>query len=270
MIVNSKELLIEAKKKKKCIFQFNINNLEWTRFILEECEYLEEPVILGISESTVEYMGGYKTISNLIKNLCIYLNITIPVVIHLDHGKTFDSCKKAIDNVFTSVMIDASKYNIDENINITKKVCDYAHKKNVTVECEMGYIKTEEEDVELTKVADAIRLIKETNADALAPSVGNAHGIYRNKANLDYNRISQISHEVNIPLVLHGGSGLSNEQIKQAIDCGICKLNINTELQQAWASGVRKYLLENDEYDPRKIIKSGESNIKKVIENKFK
>lgn len=273
MLENMKNMLIKADNGKYAVPHFNINNLEWTRFILEECEKLKTPVIIGVSEGAGKYMGGFKTVADMVKNLVNYLNITIPVALHLDHGSSYESCVEAIDSGFTSVMIDASKYSIEENIRITKQVVDYAHKRNVTVEAEIGAVGGEEDGVanELAyaKVEDATRLVEETGIDFLAPALGSVHGIYKGEPKLDFTRMIKIHELVNLPLVLHGGSGIPDELIKKAISCGICKININTELQIAWSQGVRQFLNENDKvYDPRKIIKSGENSMKEMIKEK--
>ena len=274
MLENMKDMLNKADCGKYAVPHFNINNLEWTRFILEECQELNSPVILGVSEGATKYMGGYKTVSNLVKSLISDLNITIPVALHLDHGSSYESCVKAIDNGFTSVMIDASKYPLDENINITKQVVLYAKDKNVTVEAEIGAVGGEEDGVanELAyaKVEDAVKLVSETNIDFLAPALGSVHGIYKGEPKLDFERMVKIHDLVKLPLVLHGGSGIPDELIKKAISCGITKININTELQIAWSKDVRKYLEENKVvYDPRKVIKSGEMAMKDMIKEKI-
>lgn len=273
MLENMKDMLEKADNGKYAVPHFNINNLEWTRFILEECENLKTPVIIGVSEGAGRYMGGFKTVADMVKNLISYLNITVPVALHLDHGSSYESCVDAIDSGFTSVMIDASKHSIEENIKITKQVVDYAHAKNVTVEAEVGAIGGEEDGVanELAyaKVEDAVKLVQETGIDFLAPALGSVHGIYKGEPKLDFERMVKIHELVKLPLVLHGGSGIPDELIKKAISCGICKININTELQIAWSVGVRKFLNEDNKvYDPRKIIKSGENSMKEMIKEK--
>lgn len=274
MIDNMKSMLLKAELEKYAVPQFNINNLEWTRFILEECERLKSPVILGVSEGAAKYMGGFKTASNMVRNLVEFLNITVPVAIHLDHGSSVESCINAIDNGFTSVMIDASKYSLVENIDLTKQVVAYAKNRNITVEAEVGAVGGEEDgiadEMAYAKVEDAVKLVKETNIDFLAPALGSVHGIYKGEPKLDFNRMIEIHKLIKSPMVLHGGSGIPDDLIKKAISCGICKININTELQIAWSKGVRQFL--NDDlkvYDPRKIIKSGEQNIKAMIESKI-
>ena len=273
MLENMKDMLEKADNGKYAVPHFNINNLEWTRFILEECENLKTPVIIGVSEGAGRYMGGFKTVADMVKNLISYLNITVPVALHLDHGSSYESCVDAIDSSFTSVMIDASKHSIEENIKITKQVVDYAHSKNVTVEAEVGAVGGEEDGVanELAyaKVEDAVKLVQETGIDFLAPALGSVHGIYKGEPKLDFERMVKIHELVKLPLVLHGGSGIPDELIKKAISCGICKININTELQIAWSAGVRKFLNEDNKvYDPRKIIKSGENSMKEMIKEK--
>jgi fructose-bisphosphate aldolase class II len=265
MIINTSKILEFARENKYAIPHFNINNLEWTRFILEECNKNNSPVILGVTESSIEYMGGYKVVVDIINDLINSLDIKIPVVIHLDHGSSFTSCKNAIDSGFTSVMIDASKYPFLENVEITKKVVEYAHLKNVTVEAELGILSNE---LNYTDVQELKEFINLTNIDSVAPSIGNAHGIYHGPINIDINRIKEMS-KFNIPLVLHGGSGIPNEIIKETIKNGICKINFNTDLQIAWSNELRNYLKNNSEYDPRKIIKSGEEAMKKIISEKI-
>lgn len=275
MLVNSKEVLKKAKEGKYAVPHFNINNLEWTRFILEECEKEKSPVILGVSEGAKKYMVGFHTVTEMVKAMVEELQITVPVVLHLDHGSSVASCKEAIDAGFTSVMIDASKYSVEENIQMTKEVVEYAHQKNVTVEAEIGHVGGEEDGVadELAyaKVEDAVRLAKETGIDSLAPALGSVHGIYKGEPKLDFQRMMEIKEKTNLPLVLHGGSGIPDELIKKSVTCGICKLNINTDLQIVWAKAVRSFLDENQSvYDPRKVIKAGEQAIKDKIDEKIR
>lgn len=274
MIVNAKKMLENAKTYKYAVPHFNINNLEWTRYILEECERLKSPVILGVSEGAIKYMGGYKVVADLARNLDQSLKITVPVTIHLDHGSTVESCKEAIDSGFTSVMLDASKWPLDKNIAMTKEVVMYAKEKNITVEAEIGHIGGTEDNINnelaYAKVDDAIELYKETNIDFLAPALGSVHGLYKGEPCLDFNKMKEISEKTNIPLVLHGGSGIDDEKLKTAIFSGICKININTELQIEWTKAVRNFLeIDKKSYDPRTVIRSGEEAMKKIIEHKI-
>ena len=274
MVVNSKEMLKKAKKNGYAVPQFNINNLEWTKYILEEAETLKKDIILGVSESAVKYFGGYGVVSSVVNSLLKDLNITIDVCLHLDHGKSFESCKMAVDNGFSSVMIDASSFCIEENIKITKEVVEYAKKRGVTVEAEVGHIGGTEDNVTSTvsnaTLEDCLILYENTGIDSLAPALGSVHGIYKGEPNLDFETMQKIKEKLPIPLVLHGGTGIPNDKIKKAISCGICKININTELQLAWSNSLRKYLKDDTKvYDPRKIISSGEIGLKKVVRDKL-
>ncbi len=274
MLENTKKMLEKAKTEGYAVPHFNINNLEWTRFILETCEIEKSPVILGVSEGAKKYMVGFSTVTEMVKAMVKELNITIPVALHLDHGSSVESCKEAIDAGFTSVMIDASKYSVEENVKMTREVVMYAHERNVTVEAEIGHVGGEEDgiadELAYAKVEDAARLAKETGIDSLAPALGSVHGIYKGEPKLDFERMKKIQDLTNLPLVLHGGSGIPDELIKQSVICGICKLNINTDLQLVWAKDVRKFLNENQTvYDPRKIIKSGEQAIKDKVKEKI-
>ena len=274
MLENSKSILLKAREEGYAIPQFNINNLEWTRYILEECDKNNQPVILGASEGAIKYMGGYHVVVNLIMSLKYDLNIKIPIVIHLDHGSSYDSCVKAIEAGFTSVMIDASKLPFLDNIALTKKVVDYAHARNVTVEAELGVLGGNEDGIKGTnKLADpdeCVTFVQKTKIDSLAPAVGSAHGVYIGEPHLDFALIETIKNKVNVPLVLHGGSGIPDFQIKESIKRGISKININTEIQQGWHKGVLDFMEKNpDIYDPRKVISSGEEEFKKVVKEKI-
>lgn len=267
MLTNMKQELLKAYENKKAIPQFNINNLEWTRFILEECEKQNYPVILGVSEGAIKYMGGYYTVANLVKSLIKDLKITIPVSIHLDHGSSLESCLQAIEAGFTSVMLDLSKEALEVNINKTLELVEKAH-PNILVESEIGPIGSTNGNKKYTDVESCKKLIR-TNVDLLAPAIGNKHGVYVGQPELDYKLLEEIN-KLNIPLVLHGASGISDEDLKKCINLGIAKINFNTDLQIAWANEVRKYIEENKEvYDPRKFIKAGELALKEVIKKKI-
>lgn len=274
MLQNMIKMLDKAKKEGYAVPHFNINNLEWTKYILEACEEGKSPVILGVSEGAAKYMGGYNVVTSIVKGLIKDLNITIPVAIHLDHGSSFENCKKAMDAGFTSVMIDASRFSLEENIQITKQVVKYAKRKKVSVEAEIGHIGGSEDgvssDLMYATVEDSLELYKNTRIDFLAPALGSVHGLYKGEPKINFERMKEIKEKLNIPLVLHGGTGLPDEIIKESIKCGICKININTELQIAWTKGVREKLSsDNNVYDPRKVISAGEKNIKEAIKNKI-
>ena len=270
MLVNMNQMLKKAKEEHYAVPHFNINNLEWTKFILEECNELNVPVILGVSEGAVKYMGSYLVVADLVKALVKSLNIKIPVCLHLDHGSSLQSCISAIDAGFSSVMIDGSRLPLEENIKITKEVVSYAHERGISVEAEVGHIGTTEDNMTKEEtnatLEDCQILYENTDIDALAAALGSVHGFYKKEANLDFETMELINKSLPVPLVLHGGTGIPDDKIRMAISKGISKININTELQSVWSKAVRKYLLENEDvYDPRKIISSGEAAMKERI-----
>ena len=270
MLVNFNEMLQRAKEGHYAVPQFNINNLEWTKYILEKCNELKIPVILGVSEGAAKYMGGFLVVSSMVKAMVESLKIEIPVCIHLDHGSSFESCKAAIDAGFTSVMIDGSKHELKENIEITKAVVDYAHERGISVEAEVGHIGGTEDNVSSSilnaTLEDCVELYKNTGIDSLAPALGSVHGFYKGEPTLDFKTMQEINNTLPIPLVLHGGTGIPEDKIKQAISCGISKININTDLQVVWSKAVREFLNTDEKvYDPRKVIGSGESAMKNQI-----
>ena len=270
MLVNLNQMLKKAKEEHYAVPHFNINNLEWTKFILEECNELNVPVILGVSEGAVKYMGSYLVVADMVKALVKSLNIKIPVCLHLDHGSSLESCISAIDAGFSSVMIDGSSLPLEENIKITKEVVSYAHERGISVEAEVGHIGTTEDNMNKEETnatfEDCQILYENTDIDALAAALGSVHGFYKKEANLDFETMELINKSLPVPLVLHGGTGIPDDKIRMAISKGISKININTELQSVWSKAVRKYLLENENvYDPRKIISSGESAMKERI-----
>jgi fructose-bisphosphate aldolase class II len=269
---NGIDIIKNAYKEKYAIPQFNINGLEWTKYILEEANNNHSPVILGVSESSISYIGGYNTVFSMVNSIIKDLKITVPVILHLDHGSSVESCKNAIDAGFTSVMIDVSSKDIDENIYEVKQVVEYAKIHNVSVEAEVGYILTKDKakNINYASLYDCKKLVNEVSINTLAPAVGNIHGLYKGKAKLNFELIKNIKNTINIPLVLHGGTGISNEDLSEAIKLGISKVNINTELQYVWNKSVRKYINKNKKvYDPRKIISSGEAEIKRVVREKI-
>lgn len=271
MLVNFKEMLGKAKEEHYAVPHFNINNLEWAKYILEQCQEMNIPVILGVSEGAAKYMGGFNAVTGMVKGLLKDLNITIPVCLHVDHGTSFETCKNAIDAGFTSVMIDASKHELEENIRITKSVVDYAHERGVSVEAEVGHIGGTEDNITSSAtnatLDDCLTLYNNTGIDSLAPALGSVHGFYKGEPNLDFETMEIINKAIPIPLVLHGGSGIPDDKIKKAIACGISKINVNTELQFTWSNAVREFVKNDTEaIDPRKVIGSGEKPMKKRIE----
>ena len=271
MLVNFKEMLGKAKQEHYAVPHFNINNLEWAKYILEQCQAMNIPVILGVSEGAAKYMGGFNAITGMVKGLLKDLNITIPVCLHVDHGTSFETCKNTIDAGFTSVMIDASKHELEENIRITKDVVDYAHERGASVEAEVGHIGGTEDNITSSAtnatLEDCLTLYNNTGIDSLAPALGSVHGFYKGEPNLDFETMDIINKAIPIPLVLHGGSGIPEDKIKKAIACGISKINVNTELQFTWSNAVREFVKNDTEaIDPRKVIGSGEKPMKKRIE----
>ena len=277
-VVNAKEMLEKARDGHYAVGAFNINNLEWTRLILEVCQELNSPVMLGVSEGAVKYMGGFKVVADMVKNLVDALNITVPVAIHLDHG-SYDGSFKAIEAGFTSVMFDGSHYPLAENLEKTREVVKYAHERNISVEAEVGSIGGEEDGVigegELADPKECQQLA-DTGIDFLAAGIGNIHGKYpADWKGLNFERLAEVQAASNhLPLVLHGGTGIPEDQIKKAISLGVSKINVNTELQLAFAEGTRKYIeagkdLQGKGYDPRKLLAPGVEHAKQVVRDKI-
>lgn len=272
-LVNMKEMLLKAREGKYAVGQFNINNVEWTAAILDTCQELNSPVILGVTSGASKYMGGWNTVVGLVKGLMKDHNITIPVALHVDHGDSVEVCKKAIDAGFTSVMIDASHFPLEENIRQTKEVVEYAHARGCSVEAELGRVGGQEDHVVAESMyaipEECAKLVKETGVDCLAPALGSVHGPYVGEPKLGFKEMGEVNQITGVPLVLHGGSGIPEDQIKRSISLGTCKINVNTESRQAWTKIVRE-VLNNDAkvYDPRKIIGPGKKGIAEVVKAK--
>ncbi len=274
MLVNMKEMLKKAATEGYAVGQFNINNLEWTKAILEECEEQKSPVILGVSAGAAKYMGGFKVVSNLVDGLLESMNITVPVALHLDHGTSFEMCQEAIDAGFSSVMIDASKHELDENIRITKEVVEYAKDFSVSVEAELGHVGGDEDGITggivYADAEECVKMVSESGIDCLAPALGSVHGPYKGEPKLGFVEMEDIFNKTQIPLVLHGGSGIPEEQIKRSISLGTAKINVNTEKQIAFTSKVREILNNDDKvYDPRKYLGPAALEIRKVVAEKI-
>lgn len=228
-LVSMTEMLNKAKAEGYAVGQFNLNNLEFTQAILLAAEEEKSPVILGVSEGAGRYMGGFKTVVNMVKGLMEDYKITVPVAIHLDHGSSFEKCKEVIDAGFTSVMIDASHHPFEENVEVTKKVVEYAHARGVSVEAELGTVGGQEDDV----IADGViyadpkeceELVKRTGIDCLAPALGSVHGPYKGEPNLGFKEMEEIGRITGVPLVLHGGTGIPTKDIQRAISSELQKL----------------------------------------------
>jgi 6-phospho-5-dehydro-2-deoxy-D-gluconate aldolase len=270
-----KEMLIKAKEGKYAVGQYNINSFQWAEAILQAAEEEGAPVIVAASDRLVDYLGGFKTISTMIRTIVSEMNITVPVALHLDHGMSVARCKKAIDAGFTSVMIDGSHYSIDENIAMTKQVVDYARPHKVSVEAEVGTVGGNEDGliggINYADPLECLRLVRETGIDALAAALGSVHGPYQGEPILGFAEMEEISKLTNIPLVLHGGSGIPEYQIQRAIELGHAKINVNTECLQAWTKAVREVLVNDTEvYDPRSILTPGKEAIISTVKAKMR
>jgi fructose-bisphosphate aldolase class II len=277
MLVSAREMLIKAHKEGYGVAQININNLEWTKTVLQTVNELKSPVILGVSEGAAKYMGGFKTVMAMVKALDEFYNVTVPVAVHLDHG-TYEGAFKALEAGFTSIMFDGSHYDFEENLAKTKEVVAACHAKGVSVEAEVGSIGGEEDGViGEGEIADPeeCRKIAETGVDMFAAGIGNIHGKYpANWKGLNFEVLKQVQEVTGgIPLVLHGGTGIPADQVKKAISLGVSKINVNTELQLAFAEATRKYIeagkdLEGKGFDPRKLLAPGVEAMKKVVTEK--
>ncbi len=278
MLVSAKDMLTKAKKGHYAVGQFNINNLEWTRAILETSEELKSPVILGVSEGAGKYMCGFKTVTAMVTEMVNYLNITVPVALHLDHG-TYEGTKACIEAGFSSVMFDGSHYPIDENIAKTKEFVEITKAKGISLEAEVGSIGGEEDGViGAGECADPneCKMIADLGVTMLAAGIGNIHGKYpANWKGLSFETLDAIQKLTgDMPLVLHGGTGIPDDMIKKAISLGVSKINVNTECQLAFAAATRKYIeegkdLEGKGYDPRKLLKPGFEAIKATVKEKM-
>ncbi|OOB80107.1 MAG: fructose-1,6-bisphosphate aldolase, class II [Epulopiscium sp. Nuni2H_MBin003] len=278
MLVSATDMLKKAKAGKYAVGQFNINNLEWAKAVLLTAQENNSPVILGVSEGAGKYMGGYNTVMGMVNGLIKDQNITVPVAVHLDHG-SYDGAQKALDAGFSSVMFDGSHYPIDENISKTKELVAIAHGKGSSIEAEVGSIGGEEDGVVgKGEVADPqeCKQIADLGVDMLAAGIGNIHGQYPdNWAGLAFDALDDIQKLTgDMPLVLHGGTGISEEMIKKAISLGVSKINVNTECQLTFAAATRKYIEEGKDqsgkgFDPRKLLAPGFQAIKDTVKEKM-
>jgi fructose-bisphosphate aldolase class II len=278
MLVSAKEMLIKARDGKYAVGQFNINNLEWTKAILLTVQETNSPVILGVSEGAGKYMGGYDAVVGMVNGLIKDLNITVPVALHIDHG-TYEGVLKVIEAGFSSVMFDGSHYPIDENIKKTTELVKLAGDKGISIEAEVGSIGGEEDGViGAGEIADAneCKQIADLGVTMLAAGIGNIHGKYpANWKGLDFDALAKIKAATGeVPLVLHGGTGIPADMIKKAISLGVAKINVNTELQLAFAEATRKYIeagkdLQGKGFDPRKLLAPGFEAIKVSVKEKL-
>ena len=263
-------MLLKARDGHYAVGQFNINNLEWTKSILLTAQEMNSPVILGVSEGAGKYMTGFKTVAAMVDAMVDSMGITVPVALHLDHG-TYEGCKACVEAGFSSIMFDGSHYSIEENVEKTKELVALAHSKGMSIEAEVGSIGGVEDGVvgngEIADPAECAK-ITDLGIDFLAAGIGNIHGVYpANWKGLDFEALDRIHKATNnIPLVLHGGTGIPDDMIAKAISLGVSKINVNTECQLSFADATRKYIeagkdLEGKGFDPRKLLKPGRDNI---------
>ena len=278
MLVTATKMLQDAKAGHYAVGQFNINNLEWTKAALTAAQECNSPIILGVSAGAGKYMSGYNTVVGMIKGMIKDLNITVPVAIHLDHG-SFDDCLKCIEAGFTSVMFDGSHYEINENIAKTTEIVKLAHEAGLSVEAEVGSIGGEEDGViGAGECADPVecKKIADLGVDFLAAGIGNIHGKYpENWAGFSFETLDAIQQLTgDLPLVLHGGTGIPEDMIKKAISLGVAKINVNTECQLAFAAATREYIeagkdLQGKGFDPRKLLAPGAAAIVETVKAKM-
>ena len=278
MLVSAKEMLQKAKAGHYAVGQFNINNMEWTKAILLTAQENNSPVILGVSEGAGKYMCGYKTVTEMVKGMIDELKITVPVALHLDHG-SYEGCYKCIEAGFSSIMFDGSHYPIAENVEKTKELVKVCEEKGLSLEAEVGSIGGEEDGVVgMGECADPYecKMIADLGVTMLAAGIGNIHGKYpANWAGLSFETLAAVSEKVGeMPLVLHGGTGIPEDMIKKAISLGVSKINVNTECQLAFAAATREYVeagkdLQGKGFDPRKLLAPGVEAIKATIKEKM-
>ena len=278
MLVSATEMLKKAKAGHYAVGQFNINDLEWTKAVLTAAEELRSPVILGVSEGAGKYMAGYRTVVGMVNGMIKEMDISVPVALHLDHG-SYEGCLKCIDAGFSSVMFDGSHYPIEENIEKTTELVKLCHGKGLSIEAEVGSIGGEEDGVVgMGECADPkeCKMIADLGVDFLAAGIGNIHGKYpANWKGLSFETLAAVQERTGeLPLVLHGGTGIPDDMIKKAIDLGVSKINVNTECQLVFAEATRKYIeagkdLEGKGYDPRKLLKPGADAIVEKVKEKM-
>ena len=278
MLVSATEMLKKAKAGHYAVGQFNINNLEWTKSILATAQELNSPVILGVSEGAGKYMTGYKTVAAMVKAMIEEMNITVPVALHLDHG-SYEGCLKCVEAGFSSIMFDGSHYPIEENVEKTRELVKVAHAMGLSIEAEVGSIGGEEDGVVgAGECADPneCKAIADLGIDFLAAGIGNIHGKYPdNWQGLSFDTLAAIQEKTGeMPLVLHGGTGIPADMIKKAIDLGVAKINVNTECQLSFAAATREYIEAGKDqqgkgFDPRKLLAPGAAAIKETVKEKM-
>ncbi|MBU5266741.1 class II fructose-1,6-bisphosphate aldolase [Virgibacillus proomii] len=274
-LVTLNDVLPKAKRKGYAVGHFNINGFIWAQAILQAAQEEKAPVVIASSDRLVDYLGGFKQIADMVRNLIKRLDIQVPVVLHLDHGQSVERCLEAIDAGYSSVMYDGSHFPLAENMKNTKKVVDYAHANGVSVEAEIGTVGGYEDgvigNIHYADLQECVELVNATNIDALAAALGSVHGKYKGEPKLGFKEMAEISTAVEIPLVLHGASGIPLAQLHQAITLGHAKININTEMNIAWRKALQHSLVENpDVYEPKILLESSKLVIKQTVSQKIK
>lgn len=273
MLVSMKDMLQHALRDGYAVGQFNINNLEWVGAVLSTAQQCRSPVILGVSGGTVKHMLGLKCIHDIVVNAMEYLLIDVPVALHLDHGTSREACEAAIAAGFSSIMFDGSHLPFRENLAITRHLVTLAHSKGISVEAELGTIAGSEDGIVNSEVIyadpqECYTLVTETQVDCLAAALGSSHGLYKGKARLGFTEMKAIAEQVKVPLVLHGGTGIADEDMRRAIACGTAKINVNTENMYAWCQQVKAIFAADtghDVNDPRKVIAQGLQPVREMI-----
>lgn len=273
-LVSAKELVKDAQKKHYALGHFNINGFDWITTYLKVAQKTQTPMVIATSDRIIDDLGGFEYIRHIVNFLMEELQITVPIVLHLDHGLSKEHAFQAIDAGYTSVMFDGSKLPIDENVALTKEVVDYAHSKGVSVEAEVGAVGGNENGlvsgIKYASLEDALKM-KETGVDVLAAALGSVHGDYTGTPDLNFERMKEIAEQTGLPLVLHGASGIPSEQIQTAIQMGTAKININTEVNYAWLNAVRDKITAKDVgHEPIPVLAAGKQGIEDLVIAKLK
>lgn len=272
--VTLNDVLPKAVKEHYAVGHFNINGIPWVKAILSAAQEANSPLIIASSDRMVDFLGGFKTIADLVNDIADEQNITVPVVLHLDHGQTVDRCLAALDAGYSSVMYDGSHDSLEKNISETKRVVNYAHKLGATVEAEIGTVGGNEDGlisgIQYADLNESVQLVEQSGVDALAAALGSVHGRYVGEPKLGFKEMEAIANAIDVPLVLHGASGIPLDQVKKAINKGHAKININTEMNLAWIEALKESIEKYpDSHEPRQLIEAGEIAIKKVVIEKM-
>jgi len=278
MLVSMEKMLNQGFAHQYAVGQFNIHNIEWTSAVLKSAQKLRSPIILGISGGTIKHMLGLKSIHDIVVNAMEYLQIDVPVALHLDHGQSYEACEAAIKAGFSSVMFDGSHLPFQENLEITQRLVEYAHRRGVSVEAELGTIAGSEDGIVNSHVIyadpqECLTLVSQTGVDCLAAALGSTHGLYKGKAKIGFEEMQHIAQLVQVPLVLHGGTGISDDDMKKAISLGTAKINVNTENMYAWCLAVKAQFEDQNEHDindPRKVITKGMLPVAEQVEKRMR